>query len=150
MSILREVERENKNLKQQLEQALAKANLFSRMLYGRKSEKSQSLQAEPNNIPELDEDGQEQDYGDDTNGQEKKRRGATRGHKGYGRNIPDNLPVRDQIIDIPEDQKKCACCGEPLIETDELEQVSFEISSEKTYYVKRIMRKAYKKACNCP
>ena len=153
LSILRDIERENKDLKQQLEQALAKANLFSRMLYGRKSEKGQSEQAESisNVTPDLDEDGQEQDYGDDTNGQEKKKkkRGATRGHKGYGRNIPDNLPVRDQIIDIPEYQKKCACCGEPLIETDELEQVSFEISSEKTYYIKRIMRKAYKKTCNC-
>jgi len=37
ISFLREIERENKNLKQQLEQALAKANLFSRMLYGRKT-----------------------------------------------------------------------------------------------------------------
>ncbi len=151
LSILRDIERENKELKQQLEQAEAKANLFSRMLYGRKSEKGQSPPAGyiSNNTPDLDEDPQEQDYGDEAEEQEKKRRGATRGHKGHGRKIPKNLPVRDQIIDIPEDQKKCACCGKPLIETDELEQVSFEISSEKTYYIKRIMRKAYKKTCNC-
>ena len=146
LSTLRDIERENKNLKQQLEQTIAKANLLSRMLYGRKSEKSQPIQAESNNILESGKDRQEQDYG----GQEKRKRGATRGHKGYGRNIPDNLPFRDQIIDIPEDQKKCAYCDKPLMETDELQQVSFEISSEKIYYVKRIMRKAYKKACSCP
>ncbi len=150
LSTLRDIERENKNLKQQLEQTIAKANLFSRMLYGRKSEKSQPTQAESNNILESDEDRQEQDYGEETGGQEKRKRGAIRGHKGYGRNIPDNLPVRDQIIDIAEDQKKCAYCDKPLIETDELKQVSFEISSEKIYYVKRIMRKVYKKACSCP
>ena len=147
ISFLREIERENKNLKQQLEQALAKANLFSRMLYGRKTEKGQSGQTESASItPESNESRQEQDYGNE----KKKTRGATPGHKGYGRKIPDNLPVREQIIDIPEDKKKCDCCGEALIEQPELDQISFEISSEKIYYIKKIVRKAYTKACDCP
>lgn len=152
LSVLQEVEKENKNLKQQLEQALAKVNLFSRMLYGRKTEKGQSGQTEsiPGDTVGLDEEAQEQDYGDWDKVQEKKGRGATRGHKGHGRKIPKNLPVREQIIDIAEDQKKCDCCGEPLIETPELEQVSSEISKEVIYYIKRTVRKAYKKTCNCP
>ena len=142
LSVLQEVEKENKNLKQQLEQALAKANLFSRMLYGRKTEKGQSGQTESTSgTPESDKSGQEQDYGNE----KKKTRGATPGHKGYGRKIPDNLPVREQVIDIAEDKKKCDCCGEALIEQPELDQISFEISSEKIYYIKKIVRKAYTK-----
>lgn len=150
LSTLREIERENKELKQQLQQAEAKANLFSRMLYGRKSEKGQSGQTESiSNTSELNEGGQEQDYGDETEGREKKRRGARRKHKGCGRKIPDNLPVREQIIDLPEDQKRCSRCSKPLIEKPELEQVSFEICKEVLYYIKKIMRKAYKKTCDC-
>ena len=109
--------------------------------------KGQSGQAESTySTPESNESRQEQDYGNE----KKKTRGATRGHKGYGRKIPDNLPVREQIIDIAEDKKKCDCCGEALIEQPELDQISFEISSEKIYYIKKIVRKAYTKACNCP
>ena len=147
LSELQEVEKENRNLKQQLEQASAKANLFSRMLYGRKTEKGQSGQAESiSNTPESDESRQEQDYGNE----KKNTRGATRGHKGYGRKIPDNLPIREQVIDIAEDKKKCDCCGEALIEQPELDQISFEISLEKIYYIKKIVRKVYTKACDCP
>ena len=114
--------------------------------------KGQSVQAEsiPGDALGLDEEAQEQDYGDETGGQEKRKRGATPGHKGHGRKIPKNLPVREQIIDIAENQKKCDCCGEPLIETPELDQVSSEISKEVIYYIKRTVRKAYKKTCNCP
>ena len=149
LSFLRQIERENKDLKQQLEQALAKANLFSRMLYGRKTEKGQSPQARANsdNTPESDKDEEYQDYGNETD--DKKKRGAKPGHEGHGRKTAKNLPVREQIIDIPENEKKCACCGKPLIETPALDQVSSEISKEVIYFIKRIVRKAYKKACNC-
>ncbi len=111
------------------------------MLYGRKSEKGQSPPAEAasDKLADLDEDESQ-----------KKRRGARDKHKGDGRKIPKNLPVREHIIDIPEDQKKCSCCGKPLIETPDLEQVSSEISKEVLYYIKRIVRKVYKKTCNCP
>ena len=109
--------------------------------------KGQPGQAESiSNTPESDESRQEQDYGNE----KKKTRGATRGHKGYGRKIPDNLPIREQVIDIAEDKKKCDCCGEALIEQPELDQISFEISLEKIYYIKKIVRKAYTKACDCP
>jgi transposase len=151
LSILRELERENKDLKQQLEQAQAKANLFSRMLYGRKSEKDQLPQAGSgsNNTPDLDEDGEEFIFEDGTEAKEKKKRGAKPGHKGSGRNMPKNLPIEDHIVDIPQDQKKCGCCGKPLTETPELDQVSFEISKKVIYFIKRIIRKAYKKTCDC-
>jgi transposase len=91
----------------------------------------------------------ETEKGDEESGGEKKRkRGAVHGHKGYGRTIPENLEVREKIIDIPEDEKHCDHCGTPFMETG-MEELSSQISVEIVYYVEKIKRKVYKKGCDC-
>jgi len=78
-----------------------------------------------------------------------KRRGAVKGHQGYGRKIPENLPEREEVIDLPDEEKFCPFCGSPYMETG-LEEISCEVSVEKIYYLKRLKRKVYKKTCPCP
>lgn len=138
LSEMRELEEENRDLKQQLKQAQAQINILNSMLFGRSSEKS--VEPTSNDTP-LDYDNWHQT-------RREKKRGAVPGHKGYGRKIPNNLPVKTEIIDLPENERKCPCCGKPFIEI-ELEQVSSEISVKKEYYIKRTLRKVYKKTCNC-
>jgi transposase len=160
---LREVGDENKKLAEQLQEERAKANLFAQMLFGRRSEKFKEEEegkkkAEEEGEKKAEEEAEENrgekeeteiDKGDEkSSGKEKKKRGAVKGHKGYGRKIPENLEVREKIIDIPEEEKHCDHCGAPFIETG-MEEISSQISVEIIYYVEKIKRKVYKKGCNC-
>ena len=119
---------ENAELKERLEVAEGKVKLLNKLAFGKKSEK------------------QEQE--EELTGEHKKR-GAVLGHKGRGRKIPEDLPVKNEMVDIPDEEKFCSICGLPYKETG-MEEVSSEISVEKFYYVKRIKRKVYKKTCTCP
>jgi len=125
---IKELRDENGLLKRRLLELEARNNLLNKMVFGRKSEKK-----EGEKFPDV----------------ESKRRGATRGHTGHGRKIPENLPEREEIIDLPEEKKFCSHCGKPYREIG-LEEVSSEVCVEKRYYLKRIKRKVYKKTCNCP
>ena len=126
--IVAEQDEKNESLEKRLQEAEAKNNLLNKIAFGRKSEKEES--EEPHRPGG-------------------KKRGAVNGHTGHGRKIPENLPERVQIIDIPEEEKFCPCCGKPYEEIG-LEEVSSEVSVEKIYYLKKIKRKPYKKTCNCP
>jgi len=119
---------ENAELKKKLESAEGKVKLLNKLAFGKKSEKHQQ-EEEP--LVEY------------------KKRGAVAGHKGRGRKIPKYLPVKDEIIDIPDEEKFCPICGLPYKQT-EMEETSSEVCIEKVYYVKRIKRKVYKKTCTCP
>lgn len=132
---------ENRLLKERLGKAEAKAQLFSSMLFGRSSEK-RAVE------PEEDDTTNEQSFVYEESHSEKKKRGARKGQAGHGRKIPEDLPVREKIIDLDEDKKRCEKCGQPLIESG-LEEVSSEISVEKSYYVIKIIRKIYRKTCSC-
>lgn len=139
--ILTETESENKTLKEELEKERARARLYANMLYGRSSEKQ---------TPEssTEEDNFEYEESDGGYFVRKIERGARHKHKGHGRKIPENLPVKEETIDLSEDKKKCEICGAPLEDTG-LEEVSDEISVEKSYYIRRKKRKIYRKSCNC-
>ena len=119
---------ENAELKKKLEAAEGKVKLLNNLAFGKKSEKHQQ-EEEPL--------------------EEYKKRGAVAGHKGRGRKIPEELPVKDEIIDIPDEEKFCPNCGLPYKESG-MEETSSEVCVEKVYYVKRIKRKVYKKTCTCP
>ncbi|MFQ5835942.1 MAG: IS66 family transposase [bacterium] len=124
---IKEKRYENELLKRRLQQLEARNNLLNKMVFGRKSEKKE------NEEPDVTIS---------------KKRGATRGHTGHGRKIPENLPEREKIIDLPEEKKFCSFCGKPYIEIG-LEEVSSEVCVEKVYYLKKIKRKVYKKSCHC-
>jgi transposase len=75
------------------------------------------------------------------------RLGGRRGHKGYGRKIPD-LPEVEIIHPIPADQACCSCCGKPLAETG-LTEDSHEIDIEiKLVRIKHVRKRAVR-TCDC-
>ena len=125
---IKELRQENEKLQKRIEELEARNNLLNKMVFGRKSEKKES---------------------EGSHTTISKKRGATRGHTGHGRKIPENLPEREEIIDLSEEKKFCSFCGKPYIQIG-LEEVSSEVCVEKIYYLKRIKRKVYKKTCHCP
>lgn len=124
---IKELRQENEKLQKRNEELEARNNLLNKMVFGRKSEKKETSE---------------------TSVVETKRRGAVKGHTGHGRKIPENLPEREEIIDLPEDKKFCSYCGKPYVEIG-LEDVSCQVGVEKIYYLKKIKRKVYKKTCSC-
>jgi transposase len=85
----------------------------------------------------------------DNKNNQKKKRGAQDGHKGHGRkNNNSNLPVIEVIVELPENEKQCETCDIEYLETS-LEETSSVVCCEKIYYVKKIIRKVYKKGCQC-
>ncbi|GAH49413.1 unnamed protein product, partial [marine sediment metagenome] len=101
---IKELRGENELLKRRLQQLEARNNLLNKMVFGKKSEKKESEE------PDVTIS---------------KKRGATGGHTGHGRKIPENLPEREKIIDLPKEKKFCSFCGKPYIEIG-LEEVSSE------------------------
>ena len=124
---IKELRCENELLKKKLQELSAKNNLLNKMAFGKKSEKKESEEPHPTIS----------------------KRGAIKGHTGHGRKIPENLPEREKIIDLPPEKRFCPFCGKPYKEIG-LEEVSSEVCVEKIYYLKKIKRKVYKKTCNCP
>lgn len=56
--------------------------------------------------------------------------------------LPDDLPVKTTILDIPEEQKVCQETGQPLVLIGT--EVSFKLAHEPgSYYVKEIIRPKY-------
>jgi len=128
-AVIKALTEENAELKARLETEEGKVKLLNKLAFGKRSEKQQQ-----------DESGSQRQH---------KRRGAVTGHKGSGRKIPKELPVKEEVIDIPDEEKFCPVCGLPYKETG-IEETSSEVCVEKVYYVKRIRRKVYKKTCTCP
>ncbi len=85
-------------------------------VFGQKSQKGK-----PTPDPELSaaEDGSEADSStasspDDSNAPKQKgKRGKKKGAKGHGRHSYDELETEEVIVDLPEGEKRCACCGKP-------------------------------------
>jgi len=129
LSTIKILTEENAELKTRLETEEGKVNLLNKLVYGKRSEKRQQEQ--------------------ESEQAQHKKRGAVTGHKGRGRTIPKKLPVKNEVVDIPDDEKFCPNCGLPYRQTS-MEETSSEICMEKVYYVKQIRRKVYKKTCACP
>lgn len=138
-----ELEKKNKLLEEQLEKEKANVRLLQKMLFARGTEKQVEQVSDT-------EKHEEVEYEETESGHVVKstKRGAKNGHKGYGRKIPDNLPVEEEIIDLPDDKKRCEICGKPLEDTNMYEE-SNELSIKKVYYIKKRKRKIYKKICDC-
>lgn len=124
---IKELTEENSALKLKGQEMEAKCNLLNKLAFGRKSEQKQKPETKVS----------------------VKNRGARQGHKGYGRKIPEGLPVMVETIDLPDDEKVCKNCHKEY-EDIGTEEVSTEVCVEKIYYLKRTERKKYKKTCNCP
>lgn len=126
-AVIKELRQENELLKKKVEELEARINLLNKMVFHKRSEKKEAEAIHESGI--------------------KKRGGSKK--PGHGRKIPENLPVNEEIIDLPEEKKICLICGKPLSEIG-LEETSSEIDVQKVYYVKKYKRKVYKKTCSCP
>ncbi len=78
----------------------------------------------------------------------KRPRGQQKESKGHGRTLLKNLPVVEEFVDLPDDQKSCPCCGLPFKEcsfTEDSEVLEYEVRG----YRRRYRRKNYKPTCHC-
>jgi len=127
----RAVEREQE-AKAEIEKLKAKIRLRESQLFGKKSEKtahSEKIENEEKAAP--------------------KKRGHQRGQKGHGRQTNQDLPVKEEFIDLSESQRCCKTCHKPYEEfpgTEDSEILEIEISAHK----RKIKRKRYRARCKCP
>jgi transposase len=125
----RAVEREQA-LKAKNERFQARIRDLTQRLYGRKTEKGTN-KSEGRKNKDL-----------------KRPRGQQEKSKGHGRTLLENLPVEEEFVDLPEEEKYCPCCGLPFKEcsfTENSEVLEYEVRG----YRRRYRRKNYKPTCHC-
>jgi transposase len=128
----RAIERESL-LKIKIEELEAKIKLRERQLFERHSEKGSKNSEQPEN---------------DGSTKPERKRGQQPGAKGHGRKKHENLPVKEEFIELSKDQQCCPCCGlplEPLSDTQDSEVVEIEVQA----YRRRYRRRRYQRTCTC-
>ena len=95
----------------------------------------------------------EQSGGADPTGESKpastRKRGQQPGSQGHGRSDRSALPVVAEVHDLSEAAKHCPACGEallPLPVTEDSDIIEVQVQA----HIRRIQRKCYQKACQCP
>jgi len=119
-------------LKEQLKELQAKLKLREQQLFGHKSEQS----------PGGSEKHSSQSH-------PKKPRGQQPGAPGHGRRHHDQLPVKEELYELPPEERCCPNCGLPYVSfpgTEDSEVVEVEVKA----HVRRIKRKRYQPTCSCP
>ena len=122
-----------------IEELSAQIRLYRAQLFGRSSEKQSVLPEDPGSQLTLFEDrspATAKEISEETKAPAQKRR------RGNRQPLPADLPRREEIIDVSEDEKLCACCGKPLcrIGEDATEKLEYKPAE---LYVHRIVRPRY-------
>jgi transposase len=130
-----------------VEELAEQVAVLSRMLFGRSSEKA-GAGADGGDAAQ---DGGEQvdDEGTDTDDEQAHpKRGQRPGSKGHGRRDYSHLDSREQIHDVPPDQRVCPDCGMAFtaLGSEGSEQIDWQVHL--TRIVHRRLR--YRRACTCP
>lgn len=102
-------------------------------LFGQKSEK-QSAKDRSNHLDGLDKD--------------KPKADTTKPRKGAKRRDNTRLPIQEEIIELPAEQRACPNCGKPRQEmaaTEDSEQIEIEVKAHRRV----IRRKRYLQTCAC-
>lgn len=120
-------------LEKQQEVSQARIRDLEQRLYGKKSEKSSGQD-------KVDKPGQSGP---------KKKRGHQQGAKNHGRTSRPNLPVVEEIHDLPDDGKCCPHCGEAFLPFPGYEESDI-IEIHVRPHVRHIKRPRYQKCCQCP
>jgi transposase len=97
----------------QIEKLKAELELFQRYLFGRRRERfiDSPGQGRLFDLPSEEESvAAEPDPEQETSSAPRRKR---RGH-GWGK-LPEHLPREEVLVDVPESERTCACCGEPLV-----------------------------------
>jgi transposase len=124
-------------LEQKAEQLEGEKRQLQADLFGRRSE------AQPGNDRSNDWDDLQ-----DESQRPKRNRGQQPGNPGPKRRDYSHLPVRDQFVELPPEQRVCPCCGlplRPLSDTEDSEQIEIEVSA----YRRVIRRRRYRRTCTC-
>jgi transposase len=136
-----------------VEELAEQVAVLSRMLFGRSSEKASPGAGGPGGSEEAAGqagEGSDRTGGDsDTDGDgERSKRGQRPGSKGHGRRDYSRLDSREEIHDVPPDQRVCPDCGMAFdaLGSEGSEQIDWQVAL--TRIVHRRMR--YRRACACP
>ena len=134
----------------ELRREKARAEKFASMLFGLKSEKLriEDIDLENTVVISSGEAAAIQEF-QCMPDKEKRPRGAMPGHAGNGRKIPSNLPVIEVVLEASAAELMCKKCGLPSTDKPLMDSVSYQVSVEKRYILKKLIRKAYGKACEC-
>jgi transposase len=75
-------------------------------------------------------------------------RGQRKGRPGPPRRNYEHLPVVDELIELPTDQRVCPQCGGACTpsDTEDSEQLEIEVRA----YRRRMRRRRYQRTCDCP
>jgi transposase len=121
-------------LEQELEHLRGENRKLQAQAFGRKSEK-QSRSDRSNQLNDPDEV------------QTPRPRGHQRGRPGPQRRDYSHLPAREEIIDLPEAERRCPQCGLPLVAcgTEDAEQLEIDL----TVYRRVTHRRRYQRTCSC-
>jgi transposase len=79
----------------------------------------------------------------------KRPRGQQRGQPIPPKRKHDQLPAEEEIHDLPEEQRRCSCCGLPFAEfpgTEDSEILEVDVKAHRRV----IRRKRYRPNCSCP
>lgn len=119
--------------------------VLSRMLFGRSSERMNPIPARGGQAGEPD---RLDTRGPRDRDEPERKRGQRPGSKGHGRRDYSHLDSREEIHDVPADQRVCACCGLEFefLGSETSEQVDWQVMI--TRVVHRRLR--YRRRCECP
>ena len=119
---------------------------YQAMLFGKKSEKGTPDTASPIAVDEsvkATTPATETTTGSHPKG----KRGQRRGAPGHGRRLYEELPAREVMHDLPEDDRRCPICGESYVEcgSEDSTMVEWEV------IIRRVIHKRlkYRSDCDC-
>jgi len=122
-------------LQQDIAQLRGEKRQLQGELFGRRSEKEAAVD-------------RSNDLDDPQDPKPRRRRGQQPHRPGPARRDYHHLPVREQWIELPEEQRRCPCCGQSAAAcgTEDSEQIEIET----TIYRRVIHRRRYRRTCTCP
>jgi transposase len=154
LNVISELQKEKSIIEKELSNERAKANKFASMIFGLKSEKIKlsdiiirKEQIETTETKDEDDNEALNDQYKDKNTKNeavKKNKGGQVGHKGSGRKIPDNLPIKETIILLLKDEEFYGIPCNEWIPCEGLYEESFIITKEVVWTKIRLLRQRYK------
>jgi transposase len=124
-------------LEQENEHLRGENRRLQQQLFGQKSEK-QSCKDRSNHLDGLDDE----DPAGPQGGPKKKQKGPKRRDFSH-------LPAKEEVIELPKDERTCPDCGQPLAEmtdSEDSEQIEIDVKAHRRV----IRRRRYRKTCTCP
>jgi transposase len=128
-------------LEQENEHLRGENRRLQQQLFGKKSEK-QAAADRSNHIDGFNDKDLSETDSSASPGPKKKQRGPKRRDFSH-------LPAREEIAELPADQRSCPTCHKPfavMTDTEDAEQIEIEVKAHRRV----IRRRRYRKTCTCP